>query len=86
MNPTNFNPTRKDLYSTLNPEYNDRTQKRLNEIYSLGIQEVGLGEFGVKGIVSGLYIEKVWNYSDKDFNDYLNFVKDTVLEHELARI
>lgn len=80
-----FNTNRKDLYS-FNSEMNERTKNRLNEMVSHGMEEVSLGEFGIKGIMSGLYVEKVWNFSDEDFNDYMNFVKDCILEKELSRL
>lgn len=82
---TKFNTNRKDLYS-FNSEMNKRTKNRLNEMASYGMEEVSLGEFGIKGTMSGLYVEKVWNYSDEDFNDYMNFVKDCILEKELSRV
>jgi hypothetical protein len=79
-----FDINRKDLYA-FNSNLNDRTKNRLNEIASYGMEEVGVGQFGIKGVMSGLYIEKVWNYSDKDFNEYMDFVKDCILENELKR-
>lgn len=80
-----FDTNRKDLYP-FNSDLFDRTKNRLNEMASYGMQEVTPGEFGIKGVMSGLYINKVWNYSDKDFNEYMNFVKDSILESELTRI
>lgn len=52
-----------------------RTRKRLIEIADLGMHEVGLGLFGYKNIMIGLYIEMVWSYTDEDFKDYLDWVK-----------
>lgn len=62
-------------------EYNkpkDRTEKRLKEMSELGMEEVGFGQFGIKGLMSGLYIEMVWSYSDEDFDSYLNWVKELI--------
>ena len=63
------------------PELKERTKKRLQEMADLGMEEVGVGQFGVKGIVSGLYIEMVWSLNDKGFNDYLKWVKEAVEEY-----
>ncbi len=77
---------RKDLYNISKPEIKKITENRLNELQSLGMKEVGIGEFGIKNIISGLYIEQVWNYTDEKFNEYVSFVKDAILENELNKI
>lgn len=71
-----FNIERSDLYEYDKPK--DRTRKRLIEMAECGMEETGLGLFGYKGVMSGLYIENVWNYSDEDFKDYLDWVKDLI--------
>jgi len=70
-----FDINRKDLYEYDKPELFERTKNRLLEITELGMTECGNGEFGYKGVMSGLYIEKVWSYSDEDFTDYMDWVK-----------
>lgn len=80
-----FDTNRKDLYQS-NSDLNVRTKKRLNEMASYGIQELTHGEFGIKGLMSSLNIQKVWNYSDEQFKQYMNYVKDCILESELTRI
>jgi hypothetical protein len=84
-NKAKFNTERNDLYSSFKPETKERTKLRLNEMLFHGMEEVGYGEFGIKGLVSGLYIENVWHFSDTEFNDYMNFVKDSILENELNK-
>lgn len=37
------------------------------------MEEVGYGEFGYISVISGLYIEKVWSYSDEEFNDLIEW-------------
>ncbi len=65
-----------NIYYEFNkPELKERTQSRLSEMSNIGMEEVGYGEFGLKGLMSGLYIEKVWSYSDEDFKDYMDWVK-----------
>ena len=43
-----------------------------------GMEETGIASFGYKGVMSGLYIEKVWGYSDEDFKDYMDWAKDLI--------
>lgn len=71
---------RKDLYKNYNttPELTERTRKRLIEISEAGLVLVGNGEFGVFGIMSGMYIERVWNYSEQEWNKYLIWAKDLI--------
>jgi len=66
------------FYEYRKPELKERTRKRLTEIAECGMEEVMTAEFGYKGIVSGLYIEMVWHYSDKEFKDYMNWVKSLI--------
>jgi hypothetical protein len=61
-----------NLYMVGQPK--ERTRERLVRIAESGFELVGNGEFGLRGIVSGLFIEKVWHYSDEAFNDYLNWM------------
>lgn len=69
-------------YDHQNPNNNnDRTRKRLQTLIDLNMIEVGNGgEFGIKGVVSGLYIERVWEWSDEDFNDYVDWVKELIIK------
>lgn len=53
----------------------ERTKKRLQRIIDMDMEEVGFGQFGVPNVMSGLYIEKVWSYSNEDFDDYLNWAQ-----------
>jgi hypothetical protein len=56
-------------------EENRRTKDRLTEISNLGMIEIGVAEFGIRGLCSGLYIEKVWNYNAEDWKSYIDWVK-----------
>lgn len=74
MTPININD--KTLYlHNHDEELNKRTKSRLKEITSLGLTEVGLAQFGIEGKMSGLYIEMVWNYSEKDWAEYIDYIK-----------
>ncbi len=77
-----FDIDREDLYKYKEPELNKRTRKRLIEIAELGMQEVMTAEFGYKGVMSGLYIEYVWNYSDEEFKSYMDWVKNLIDEQK----
>lgn len=55
------------------PEKREETKKRLTQISEMGMTEVGIANFGVEGIMSGLYIEKVWRYSDKEWGEYIDW-------------
>lgn len=73
-----FDIDRPDLYEFNKPR--NRTRKRLIEIAECGMGEVGIAQFGYKGVMSGLYIEMVWNYSDESFNDYMEWAKGLIAE------
>lgn len=73
-----YDVDRNDLY-----EYGkerERTRKRLLEISECGMEEVGIGQFRLKGVMSGLYIEKVWDCSDEAFKDYMDWAKGLIEE------
>lgn len=67
----------KDWYAEKSfPEYPDaRTRERLIEIKELGLTEIGIASFGINGVFSGLYIEKVWRFNDVEWRDYIDWVK-----------
>lgn len=72
-----FDIERKDLYK--HGKLKDRTKKRLIEIAECGMEEIGFASFGYKGVMSGLYIEKVWEYSDEDFKNYMDWAKGLII-------
>ena len=67
---------RPDFYDCTKPQLRERTRQRLTQISDLGMIEVATAQFGIPGLMSGLYIEYVWNYSDDDFNGYLDWIKE----------
>lgn len=71
MKEININNT--NYYNKIN---DSRTIKRLVELKELGLYEYGDCSFYLEGIMSGLYIEMVWNYNDEEWNNYLNWIKD----------
>jgi hypothetical protein len=74
-----FDIEREDFYEYNKPK--ERTRKRLTEIAECGMEEVMTAEFGYKNVMSGLYIEKIWSYSDKEFDDYMNWAKGLIKEY-----
>lgn len=73
-----FDINRSDLYEHGAPDLEHKTRNRLIEIAECGMEEVGPAEFGYKGVMSGLYIEHVWNFSDEEFNDYMEWAKGLI--------
>lgn len=72
---------RKDYYLfNVSDFQNSITKDRLIELNSLGMEEVGYGEFGIKGLMSGLYIERVWSFNAVNWKNYIEWVKS--LQHE----
>jgi len=67
-----------DYYEHDKPELKQRTKERLTQIAESGMREVGYGQFGVDKIMSGLYIEKVWNKTDEQFKDYMDWAIDLI--------
>lgn len=72
-----FDINRKNLYEYDKPK--ERTRNRLIQMAEYGMEEISLANFGYKGIMSGLYIEKVWSYSDEDFKDYMDWAKCLII-------
>lgn len=73
---------REDFYC-LNKQPNETIKKRLTQMAELGMEEVGTAEFGVKDIMSGMYIENVWNFTDEKFDDYMKWTKGLILKKSL---
>ena len=76
-----FDIERCDLY--LYKEPSKRTRERLIEIAELGLEEIGFANFGIPGIVSGLYIEMVWNFDEGNWYDYIKWIKTLVIKQEI---
>lgn len=74
-----FDIERKDLYEHDKPK--ERTRKRLTEMVECGMEELGIGQFGYRGVMSGLYIEMVWGCPDDMFNEYIDWAKGMITEH-----
>ncbi len=70
-----------DFYEWGKPELKERTRSRLTQIVEMGMTDIyGNASFGIKGVMSGLYIEKVWSYSDEAWNDYIEWVQSLIDE------
>lgn len=75
-----FDTDREDLYQFKREAIRQRTKKRLIQIADMGLEEVGLATFGIPGVLSGLYIEKVWHYLDKDWDEYVEWIAGKIVE------
>lgn len=73
----------KSFYNGREPELEQITKDRLTQLKNLNVQLVGYGEFGIKGVFSGLYIERVWNYSDKSWKEYIDFIEEVKAKNKL---
>ena len=71
-----FDPDRRDLNCCQdNPE---RTNQRLHRLAKMGLEESYDVSFGIQGVVGGLYIERVWRYSDEKFEEYLEWMQSVI--------
>jgi len=75
-----FNVDDERFYEFNKPEKKEKTRSRLEQMAKIGLEEVGLAEFGYKDLMSGLYIESVWSHSDEDFEKYIDWAKTLILE------
>lgn len=63
---------------------NERTKQRLIQIEEMGMVEIGIACFGIRDIVSGLYIEKVWQLNDEDWNGHIDWIKELKIEKQIT--
>ncbi len=69
------------LYEYDKPEFNQRTTDRLTQISKMGMTEIGDAQFGIKGIISGLYLEKVWAYNEQEWTEYVEWAQSVIDKH-----
>ena len=74
-----FDINREDLYLRSGNQ-REVIKTRLTEMAEIGMEEIGVANFGIKDIMSGLYIERVWSYSDKNWKEYMDWVRAIKLE------
>lgn len=67
-----------DHYVQLDKENPKRTEERLNQLKSIGLKQVGIAQFGIDGIISGIYIERVWNQTSSEWKDEIIWIKDVI--------
>lgn len=75
MNKTNLHENKGFYKHNASKDHTEQTQERLKEIEALGMEEIGIASFGIKGKHSGLYLEMIWNYSEEEWLHYINWVK-----------
>lgn len=59
-------------------ENREEIKDRLATIWDMGLSDLGNGQFGIKDVMSGLYIEMIWRYTNKEFTDYMEWTKDLI--------
>ena len=47
------------------PHEKETTRFRLMQLNEMGLSEISEGEFGIPDVISGLFVENLWNWSDK---------------------
>ena len=70
----------KDYYC--NNENIGRAKKRLIELSDLWVEEVWYWEFWIKAVFSWLYIDRVWWYTDKQWDDEILWIKWRIWENK----
>ncbi len=70
--------SKKEYYKNKSPYFTARTKNRLKQISQLGMSEIAFGQFGIDSIVSGLYIEMIWNYTNNEWKQYFDWLKSIV--------
>ena len=75
-----FDINREDLYLIGVPE--GPTKKRLTEVAKMGMEELGVAQFGYKGVMSGLHIENIWRFTNKQFQEYMDWAKGLIEKHK----
>ena len=64
----------KSFYLYNRKDKKQETKTRLQQLVDLGCTETGIASFGIEGIFSGLYIERVWNLPAKEWDEYLAWI------------
>ena len=67
-----------EYYEFNRPEFKERTNNRLIQIGEMGMKDLGNAQFGIKGIMSGLYIEMVWSKADVDWIEYVEWAQELI--------
>jgi len=80
-----FDITNRQWYMYKRPDLEERTKTRLQEMADLGMEEIGTASFGIEGVMSGLYIERVWRYDDPEWNDYMDWVRSAIEKTRLKK-
>lgn len=68
---------RKDYYGR-DAAINKRTKNRLIQLKEIGLKDLALATFGIKDVVSGLYIEKVWCQTIDEWNGTIKWLKQLI--------
>lgn len=74
-----------DFYEVDKTEFHARTRTRLAQIGACGMTEVVPGEFGYPGIMSGLFIERVWHELDSTFNEYMEWTIQEITKQSATK-
>lgn len=70
-----------EYYVKMDRDNPERTRTRLQQIVDMGMIETGTASFGIKHVMSGLYIERVWHHTDEQWDDYIKWVHELMVKH-----
>lgn len=65
-----------------NKENVERTKERLIELSNLWLSSVWYGEFWIDKLLSWIYIERIWWYSDEKWLEEIVWIK-SVIENKI---
>ena len=73
-----INVDNREYYEFGKPEKDDQTKSRLLGMKKMGMIDFGNFQFGVDGVVSGIWIERVWSFSNKDWKSYMEWAQSVI--------
>lgn len=79
-----FDINEEAYYQKATQKLDERTKARLTEMADCGMEDLGIAEFGFKGVMSGLYIENVWSFSDEKFKQYMDWAKSLIKKNQIT--
>jgi len=75
-----------NYYIGNSPEKKIRTHNRLQDIKNLGLKDLGDMSFGIKDLMSGLYLEMVWSFNGEEWLNYTNWITELKKNHDTLYI
>lgn len=74
----------KDYIEFGKPELKERTRDRLSQMKDMGMVAFHNAQFGVEGLLSGIWLEYVWADSDEDWDSRMEWAESLIEKVERA--